>query len=165
MPATMIFGRSLAVVSRQRTSILRPMVSTAGLTRSNGRVSQAGKSRQSSRPRNWTRSSCNRAASVPVGHATMSGARSERCESAAMLIGLATSVIASRADVEPRAVVSAGSSRRSGGSPSKAGECEAVTDGSQTASRCRPRRRRRAQRHRRRARCRCPVQVCFVAAL
>ena len=76
--------------SRQSTSRRRPIVSTDGLTRSNGSVSQAGKSRPRRPAINWLRSSASWPAIVPVGAATTSGRRPERWARAAMEIGRAT---------------------------------------------------------------------------
>ena len=61
--------------SRHSTRSRRPIVSTLGLTRSKGRVSQAGNSSTSSGGRYRWRSSTSRWAAVPVGTATSSGER------------------------------------------------------------------------------------------
>ena len=79
-PTTMRGGRpprSLwsSPASRHSTRSRRPIVSTLGLTRSKGSVSQAGKSSTSSGGRYRCRSSTSRCAAVPVGTATRSGAR------------------------------------------------------------------------------------------
>ena len=72
-PATTMAGQRSGARRRQSTSMRCPMVSTLGLTRSNGSVSQAGNSTTSPAGMYCTRSSYNWPASVPVGHATTSG--------------------------------------------------------------------------------------------
>ncbi len=93
----------------------RPMVSTAGLTRSNGSVSHAGNSSTASGLRYWPRSSTRFCAAVPVGRATTMGWRSERWASAAMVTARAASGTARTAACRPATWRRAGSSRRSGG--------------------------------------------------
>ncbi len=63
---------------RHRISSRWPIVSTLGLTRSNGSVSQPGKWTTSSAGRNWRRSSASWPAIVPVGHVTISGRLDDR---------------------------------------------------------------------------------------
>ena len=116
---TMTAGQRSGSRRRHRTSSRRPMVSTDGLTRSNGSVSHAGKKATSPAGRNCSRSSASWPAIVPVGVTTTSGRRLERSASAAIEIGRATSTTASRAAGSPRARVSAGSSRSSGGSAAR----------------------------------------------
>ena len=77
-PTTMRGGRPArslwsSPASRHSTRSRRPIVSTLGLTRSKGSVSQAGKSSTSSGGRYRCRSSTSRCAAVPVGIATRSG--------------------------------------------------------------------------------------------
>ena len=92
------------------------MVSTLGLTRSNGSVSHAGNSTTSSGGMNWHRSSYSWPASLPVGQATSSGRRPPSWLSAAMATGRAASDTAMTACGSPKACVSPGSARSSGGS-------------------------------------------------
>ena len=61
--------------SRHMARSRRPMVSTLGLTRSKGRVSQAGQTSTSSGPRKAARSWASRSASALVGTATTVGRR------------------------------------------------------------------------------------------
>ncbi len=72
---TMTAGQRSGSRRRHRTSSRRPMVSTDGLTRSNGSVSQAGKNATSPAGRNCSRSSASWPAIVPVGVTTTSGRR------------------------------------------------------------------------------------------
>ena len=72
-------GSARASRSRHSTSSRWPIVSTFGLTRSNGSVSHAGNSATWSAPRNCWRSSASWPAIVPVGQATTSGRRCDRC--------------------------------------------------------------------------------------
>ncbi len=77
-PVTMIAGTRAGSRKRHRISRRWPIVSTLGLTRSNGSVSQPGKWTTSSAGRNWRRSSASWPAMVPVGHVTISGRLDER---------------------------------------------------------------------------------------
>src|SRR5206468_800848 len=94
----------------------RPMVSTLGLTRSNGRVSHAGNTSTSSVPRKARRSWATRSASVDVGTATTSGWRPLRWARPAMVMARAGSGTATTAALEPARAARAGSARKSGGS-------------------------------------------------
>ena len=118
-PVTTTAGQRSGSRRRHSTSRRRPIVSTDGLTRSNGSVSQAGNKATSPAGRNCSRSSASWAAIVPVGVATTSGRRLDSVARAAIEIGRATSTTASRASGSPRARVSAGSSRSSGGSAAR----------------------------------------------
>ena len=94
----------------------RPMVSTLGLTRSKGSVSQAGKTSTSSSPRKARRSWARRSASGLVGTATTSGWRPVRSASPAIAKARAGSATASTADDAARpARPGAGWWRRRGG--------------------------------------------------
>ena len=84
-------GIRSGVRRRHRTSSRRPMVSTLGLTRSNGRVSHAGNSTTSPAGMYWTRSSYSWPASVPVGQATTRGRRPPSWASAAIAMARAAS--------------------------------------------------------------------------
>ena len=97
-------GRAAATAARRR----RPIVSTLGLTRSNGSVSQAGNSATCVGSEELRRSSPSWPAIVPVGQATTSGRRFDRPARAAIEIGRAASGTASRAFGSPSARVSAG---------------------------------------------------------
>ncbi len=93
----------------------RPMASTPGLTRSNGRVSQAGKRSTSSGPRKARRSAASRSASVLVGMATTTGWRSVSWARPAMVKARAASGTASTAEEAPARPARAGWRRRRGG--------------------------------------------------
>ena len=108
-------GRSVPRM-RHSTSIRRPMVSTLGLTRSNGSVSHAGNRRAFSAPRNCTRSSCNCCAPVPVGVATINVVLGARALNALMISARAFSATASTEflpPISPSAGSCAAMSRRS----------------------------------------------------
>ena len=72
-PVTTTAGRRSGSRRRHSTSRRWPIVSTDGLTRSNGSVSQAGNRATWPAGRNWARSSASWPAIVPVGQATTSG--------------------------------------------------------------------------------------------
>ena len=93
----------------------RPIVSTDGDTRSNGRVSQAGKVSTASAPRYERRSLATRSASPVVGTATTIGRRALSVASPAMARARAGSGTASTAEDRPSTDAKPGSSRRSGG--------------------------------------------------
>ena len=105
-----------AAGSRRRHMVRsrRPMVSTLGLTRSNGSVSQAGKRSTSSAPRKARRSWARRSASVLVGTATTSGWRPLSPARPAMVKARAGSGTASTADDAPASPARAGWRRRRG---------------------------------------------------
>ena len=91
------------------------MVSTAGLTRSNGSVSQAGNTSTPSSPQKTRRSWARRSASVLVGVATTIGWRLDSSASPATKMARAASGTVSVVVVAPRTSASTGSSRSSGG--------------------------------------------------
>ena len=105
-PSTTFGGFSLR--KRHNTSSRRPMVSTLGLTRSNGSVSHAGNIKALSAPRNCTMSSCSCCAAVPVGAATTSVLPGDRALSAAMIAARDCSAHAST-ELRPPIAASAGS--------------------------------------------------------
>ncbi len=76
----MIAGHRSGSRRRQRMSRRWPIVSTLGLTRSNGSVSQPGKWTTSPGGRNWARSSASWPAIVPVGQLTTSGRRDDKVD-------------------------------------------------------------------------------------
>ena len=96
-PVTITPGHRSGSRSRHSTSRRWPIVSTLGLTRSNGSVSQPGNCTTSSAGRNWARSSASWPAIVPVGQVTTSGRLDDSVASAAIEIGRATSTTARRA--------------------------------------------------------------------
>jgi hypothetical protein len=91
------------------------MVSTAGLTRSKGRVSQAGKTSTPSSPQNTRRSLARRSASVLVGIATTIGWRLDSSARPATKMARAASGTVSVVVVAPSTSARTGSSRSSGG--------------------------------------------------
>ena len=99
MLATITRGQRSGSRSRPpQHSRRRPIVSTDGLSRSNGNVSHAGSTTDvTGWPTNWARSSASWPAIVPVGVATSSGRRCDSRARAAMATGRAISLIASRA--------------------------------------------------------------------
>ena len=102
-PVTTTAGHRSGSRRRQSTSSRRPIVSTDGLIRSKGNVSQAGNKATSPSGRYCSRSSASWAAIVPVGTATTSGRLLDSVARAAIEIGRATSTTASRASGSPRA--------------------------------------------------------------
>ncbi len=90
------------------------MVATSGLTRSNGSVSQAGKSATVRGGRKACRSWVSRSASATVAVTTRSGRRSPSTRSPARTYAVAASGTASVADPAAMASTMAGSRRRSG---------------------------------------------------
>ena len=113
VPATTTRGRSPSVRRRHSTRIRSPMVCTAGLTRSNGSVSHAGKTTTSAGSRNAHRSSATCWAMVPVGTATTRGDLVVAWVSAARITGLAVSGTARKASPRPRTSCRPGSVRAS----------------------------------------------------
>ena len=95
------------------------MVSTLGLTRSNGSVSQAGNRSTSSSDMKARRSWATRSASLPVGVATTMGPRLLRWARPAITKARAGSGTASTALVAPARSAIVSSFRRSGGSEPK----------------------------------------------
>ena len=91
------------------------MVSTPGLTRSNGRVSHAGNSSTRSSPRKTPRSWASRSASVEVGTASTIGRRLVSRDSPAVTSARAASGTARVAELRPSTWASAGSSRSAAG--------------------------------------------------
>ncbi|CAB4621959.1 unannotated protein [freshwater metagenome] len=75
VPATITVGHSSSLRTRHIVRMRAPIVWTAGLTRSKGSVSHAGKSSTDDSPRNAARSSATSCAIVPVGVAMTMGRR------------------------------------------------------------------------------------------
>ena len=84
MGATITRGLRAGSARRHITHMRRPIVSVDGLTRSNGRVSQAGNHSTASGPSHVPRSSARVSASATVGTATTIGDRLEVSATAAM---------------------------------------------------------------------------------
>ena len=91
VPATMTDGAFLPWRIRHMVRIREPIVRTAGLTRSKGRVSHEGKNSIASEPRNAARSSAIDCAIVPVGVAMTMGRRVVLLMRAARTVARATS--------------------------------------------------------------------------
>ena len=91
--ATTTAGKS-PVRKRHNTLCRRPMVSSAGETRSKGRVSHAGNTSTAGAGKNANKSWARRSASAPVGTATTMGRRIVRFASAATKIVRADSATA-----------------------------------------------------------------------
>ena len=106
-PVTIIFGGSFLI--RHKTSSRLPIVSTFGLTRSNGKVSHAGKRTTSRSGRNATRSSRSCPAINPVGAATITNSFSVRCVKPESNNGQVCSAQTIEALFSPSAALSAGS--------------------------------------------------------
>ena len=108
-------GRSSKDASRCSTRSRRPMVSTFGLMRSKGSVSQAGNSSTDWPPRYRRMSLARRSASVPVGTATTSGVRPARRTREARTTARAGSATANEPVRRPRTAATDGASSRSSG--------------------------------------------------
>src|SRR5581483_8700314 len=121
--ATTTSGARDGSARRQSTRKRRPMVSTFGLTRSNGSVSHAGNSSTQGRSgspasKNDARSAARRSASWVVGTATIKGRRVERRTRPAMTNGRAASGTAMTALGEPaRRVMPSSPASRGGREP------------------------------------------------
>ena len=111
VPATTTLGDSFSVRKRHMVRMREPIVKTAGLTRSNGKVSHDGKNSTASCPRKETKSSAIDCAMVPVGAATMTGRREVLLMSAARTVARATSGTASTASRLPAIASMPGSVR------------------------------------------------------
>ena len=125
VPATITVGHSSSLRKRHMVRIRAPIVCTAGLTRSNGNVSHAGKRSTDDSPRNAARSSATSCAMVPVGVATMMGRRPLARVIPASTAARAASGTAITALREPATASMPGSCEMMAASDSKGAMCSA----------------------------------------
>ncbi|CAB4533851.1 unannotated protein [freshwater metagenome] len=106
-----------AVLKRHSVRRRSPIVSIDGLTRSNGKVSHAGKSSTASSARKFRKSAESRSASAAVGTATTMGVRRDAASSPARVTARAGSGTTSTVEALPSAASTPGSSRSIAFSP------------------------------------------------